>query len=75
MSIEGACPDQESVGLGAATEMTFPNYMFDAVLMVGSLYHLTKRGDRLKALADGRHRNVTGKDYFRSVLLMYSGCA
>jgi ubiquinone/menaquinone biosynthesis C-methylase UbiE len=43
-----------SAELGDARELRFPDASFSAVLMFGPLYHLTRRGDRIRALKEAR---------------------
>ncbi|MFJ6783871.1 class I SAM-dependent methyltransferase [Streptomyces yangpuensis] len=43
-----------SAELGDARELTLPTHSFDAVLLLGPLYHLADRGDRLRALSEAR---------------------
>jgi ubiquinone/menaquinone biosynthesis C-methylase UbiE len=43
-----------SVGLGDARRLAEPDASFDAVLLLGPLYHLTERADRLAALREAR---------------------
>ncbi|MFE0465245.1 class I SAM-dependent methyltransferase [Kitasatospora sp. NPDC058965] len=40
--------------LGDARELAAPDASFDAVLLLGPLYHLPERADRLRALAEAR---------------------
>jgi SAM-dependent methyltransferase len=40
--------------VGDALALDAPDERYDAVLLMGPLYHLTDRGDRLKALAEAR---------------------
>ena len=42
------------VEAGDARTLRFPDQSVDAVLLLGPLYHLTARGDRLQALAEAR---------------------
>jgi SAM-dependent methyltransferase len=43
-----------SVSLGDARELDWPDGSVDAVLLLGPLYHLTERADRVRALAEAR---------------------
>jgi ubiquinone/menaquinone biosynthesis C-methylase UbiE len=43
-----------SVALGDARHLDVPDANLDAVLLMGPLYHLTERGDRLVALGEAR---------------------
>jgi len=44
----------ESVSIGDALNLNFPEKKFDIVLLLGPLYHLTEKEDRLKALNEAR---------------------
>lgn len=43
-----------TAGVGDARQLAFEEASFDAVLLLGPLYHLTEREDRLTALAEAR---------------------
>jgi SAM-dependent methyltransferase len=43
-----------SVALGDARHLAEPDSSYDAVLLLGPLYHLTERADRLRALSEAR---------------------
>jgi ubiquinone/menaquinone biosynthesis C-methylase UbiE len=43
-----------SAEIGDARELRFPDESADAVLLLGPLYHLPDRGDRVRALAEAR---------------------
>lgn len=43
-----------SASLGDARRLTEPDESYDAVLMLGPLYHLVERADRLRALGEAR---------------------
>ena len=43
-----------SAEIGDARQLARPDESVDAVLLMGPLYHLTERGDRLRALAEAR---------------------
>jgi ubiquinone/menaquinone biosynthesis C-methylase UbiE len=43
-----------SLGLGDARRLEFPDGVADAVLLLGPLYHLTERADRVAALREAR---------------------
>jgi ubiquinone/menaquinone biosynthesis C-methylase UbiE len=50
-----AQPDHPfSVSIGDARRLDEPDAAFDTVLLMGPLYHLTERGERLAALAEAR---------------------
>lgn len=48
-----SCP-LASAEIGDARELSFPDNSADAVLLLGPLYHLLERDDRLKALREAR---------------------
>ena len=50
-----ACAD-----IGEARHLNYPDETFDAVLLLGPLYHLIERSDRLAALAEARRVLVPG---------------
>jgi ubiquinone/menaquinone biosynthesis C-methylase UbiE len=43
-----------SADVGDARQLAFPDASFDVVLLLGPLYHLTDRSDRLRALSEAR---------------------
>jgi SAM-dependent methyltransferase len=49
-----------SVDLGDARKLDVPDAAFDVVLMLGPLYHLTDRHDRVRALAEARRALAPG---------------
>ena len=49
---EGGNGRLASIGHGDARRLTFSDAAFDAALLLGPLYHLTSRSDRLAALAE-----------------------
>ena len=49
-----AVPGLASVTLGDALALRWPDASVDAALLLGPLYHLTERADRVRALAEGR---------------------
>ncbi|MCC0094597.1 class I SAM-dependent methyltransferase [Streptomyces flavotricini] len=49
-----------SAELGDARELTLPTHSFDAVLLLGPLYHLADRAERLRALSEARRVVVPG---------------
>ncbi|MFK0252711.1 class I SAM-dependent methyltransferase [Streptomyces sp. NPDC090445] len=49
-----------SAELGDARRLALPSRSFDAVLLLGPLYHLADRADRLRALAEARRVAVPG---------------
>jgi ubiquinone/menaquinone biosynthesis C-methylase UbiE len=51
---EGATRHLASCRLGDARALDFPDATADLVLMLGPLYHLTERSDRVRALAEAR---------------------
>lgn len=46
--------------IGDARDVTLPAHGFDAVLLLGPLYHLADRADRLRALSEARRVVVPG---------------
>jgi ubiquinone/menaquinone biosynthesis C-methylase UbiE len=50
----------EGAEIGEARHLNFPDETFDAVLLLGPLYHLIDRRDRLAALAEARRVLVPG---------------
>ena len=48
-----AVPGLASATLGDARALDWPDASVDAVLLLGPLYHLTERADRVRALAEG----------------------
>src|SRR5215212_5220861 len=52
---QGADPKPASATIGDARKLDWPNARVDAVLLLGPLYHLTERDDRLQALREA-HR-------------------
>ncbi|NDL58051.1 methyltransferase domain-containing protein [Phytoactinopolyspora sp. XMNu-373] len=53
-------PDLASASTGDARELAWPDDSVDAVLLLGPLYHLTERADRVRALAEARRVLRTG---------------
>jgi SAM-dependent methyltransferase len=49
-----ACPGLAGAVVGDARDLPFPDGAFDAALLLGPLYHLQERGDRLRALEEAR---------------------
>ena len=49
-----AVPGLASVSVGDARGLDWPDSSVDVVLLLGPLYHLTERGERVRALAEGR---------------------
>jgi ubiquinone/menaquinone biosynthesis C-methylase UbiE len=49
-----ACPNLAGAIVGDARDLPFPDASFDAVLLLGPLYHLQERRDRLRALEEAR---------------------
>jgi SAM-dependent methyltransferase len=47
-------PPLASIGLGDARQIEHPNSSLDGVLLLGPLYHLTDRSDRILALREAR---------------------
>ena len=57
-----------SISVGDAQALTQPEHAFDAVLLLGPLYHLTARPGRLKALAEARRVLRPGGLLFASAI-------
>lgn len=49
-----------SAELGDARDLALPSHSFDAVLLLGPLYHLADRADRLRALREARRVAAPG---------------
>ena len=68
-----------SAQVGDARELPFPDASMDAVLLLGPLYHLSERADRLQALAEARRvcrRAWRGRGLrFRSIHMNRAGAA
>ena len=47
-------PPLASISLGDARQLDHPESSFDGVLLLGPLYHLTERSDRIRALREAR---------------------
>lgn len=58
--------------VGNATLLDFPNEQFDVVLMLGPLYHLTNRQDRLNALTEARRVLKPGGLLLAAVISRYA---
>jgi ubiquinone/menaquinone biosynthesis C-methylase UbiE len=58
--------------VGDATRLDFPNEQFDVVLMLGPLYHLTNREDRLNALTEARRVLKPGGVLLAAVISRYA---
>jgi ubiquinone/menaquinone biosynthesis C-methylase UbiE len=54
LELPGARAGRVTAEVGDARQLAFEDGSFDAVLMLGPLYHLTQRGDRLTALGEAR---------------------
>jgi S-adenosylmethionine-dependent methyltransferase len=58
---------------GTATDLTrFPDGSFDAVLLMGPLYHLLDEEERLQALAEARRVLVSGGVLFAAFITRYA---
>jgi S-adenosylmethionine-dependent methyltransferase len=58
---------------GTATDLSrFPDSAFDAVLLMGPLYHLLEEGDRLRALAEARRVLRPGRPLFAAFISRYA---
>lgn len=49
-----------SAELGDARDLALPSHCFEALLLLGPLYHLADRADRLRALREARRVAVPG---------------
>jgi SAM-dependent methyltransferase len=61
-----------SVAAGDARDLPEPDDRYDAVLLLGPLYHLTERGDRLRALAEARRVTRPGGLVVAAVISRYA---
>jgi SAM-dependent methyltransferase len=61
-----------SARLGDARRLDFPDARADAVLMLGPLYHLTGRADRLAALAEARRVLKAGGLVFAAAISRFA---
>ena len=57
---EAAARGLASCRVGDARALEFPDAMVDLVLMLGPIYHLTERAERVRALAEARRVLKTG---------------
>lgn len=62
----------DSYEIGDATKLNLPNDKFDLVLLMGPLYHLINKGDRLKALAEARRVLRPGGTVLVAVISRYA---
>jgi ubiquinone/menaquinone biosynthesis C-methylase UbiE len=62
----------EAIELGDARQLRFRQGYFDIVLMMGPLYHLTKKQDRFKALKEARRVLRAGGILFGAAISKYA---
>jgi SAM-dependent methyltransferase len=60
------------VELGDARRLDQPDRAFDAVLLLGPLYHLTERGDRIEALREARRVARNGGVIFAAAISRFA---
>lgn len=60
------------VALGDATHLDLPDEQFDMVLLLGPLYHLTDREQRMKALTEARRVLKSGGVLLAAVISRYA---
>jgi ubiquinone/menaquinone biosynthesis C-methylase UbiE len=60
------------IEIGDAVNLNFSNDQFDIVLLLGPLYHLTDRDDRIKALSEARRVLKQGGVLIAAVITRYA---
>ena len=60
------------IDTGNATDLQFPNDQFDIVLLLGPLYHLIERSERVKALAEARRVLKPGAVLLCAIISRYA---
>lgn len=60
------------ISVGEASQLEFPDAQFDVVLLLGPLYHLTERKDRLRALTEARRVLKPGGLMLSAVISRYA---
>lgn len=68
----GARAGRITAEVGDARQLVFEEGSFDAVLMLGPLYHLTERGDRLAALGEARRIVRPGGPVFAAAISRFA---
>jgi SAM-dependent methyltransferase len=68
----GARAGQITADVGDARRLGFEETSFDAVLLLGPLYHLTEREDRLTALAEARRVVKPGGPVFAAAISRFA---
>lgn len=58
--------------LGDARDLRFDDESFDAVLLLGPLYHLPERGDRVRAIGEARRVVVSGGVVIAAVISRFA---
>jgi ubiquinone/menaquinone biosynthesis C-methylase UbiE len=61
-----------SINIGEARELEFEDNYFDVVLLLGPLYHLTRREDRLEALLEAKRVVRPGGQIFCAVISRFA---
>lgn len=79
VNIQNARKEQERSGLmldsileGIAESISFENESFDMVLLLGPLYHLTKKPDRIRALEETKRVLKKGGKVFAAVISRFA---
>ncbi len=60
------------IEIGDAVNLNFSDDQFDIVLLLGPLYHLTNRNDRIKALSEARRVLKTGGILIAAIITRYA---
>jgi ubiquinone/menaquinone biosynthesis C-methylase UbiE len=62
----------KKIETGDAVNLNFSNEQFDVVLLLGPLYHLTDRNERIKALSEARRVLKTNGLLFAAIISRYA---